>query len=65
MVIVNGSGYDITGVDVLDVYAAIMASAGAGGVDEEVVKAGLQELIAASQNGGEFVGKVLSQQLAR
>ena len=36
--IANGWGYDITGVDVLDAYAAVMAAAGAVGVDETVVK---------------------------
>lgn len=62
--IANGWGYDITGVDVLDAYAAILASASAGSVDEKVVKADVQQLITASRNGREFVGKVLSQQLA-
>lgn len=37
--IAKGWGYDITGVDVLDAYAAVMAAAGAAGVDETVVKA--------------------------
>lgn len=31
--IANGWGYDITGVDVLDAYAAVMAAADAAGVD--------------------------------
>jgi len=37
--IVSGWGYDITGIDVLDAYAAVMAAAGASGLDESVVKA--------------------------
>lgn len=37
--IANGWGYDITGIDVLDAYAAIMAAAGASDVDETVVEA--------------------------
>ena len=32
--IANGWGYDITGVDVLDAYAAVIAAANAAGVDE-------------------------------
>lgn len=63
--IASGWGYDITSVDVLDAYAATMASASAAGVDENLVKADVQRLIAASQDGGEFIGRVLSQQLTR
>lgn len=62
--IANGWGYDITGIDVLDAYAAVMAAAGAAGVDKTVVKADVQALIAASRGEGEFVGRVLGRQLA-
>ncbi|NHZ79556.1 hypothetical protein F2P44_09730 [Massilia sp. CCM 8695] len=61
--IANGWGYDITSIDVLDAYAAMMAAAGAAGVNESVVKVDVQALIAASR-GGEFVGQVLKRQLA-
>jgi hypothetical protein len=61
--IANGWGYDITSIDVLDAYAAVMAAAGAAGVDEAVVKADVRALIAASRGGGEFVSGVLRQQL--
>lgn len=57
--IANGWGYDITGVDVLDAYAAIMAAAGAAGADETVVEADVRPLIAANPGGGEFIGRVL------
>jgi hypothetical protein len=60
----NGWGYDITGIDVLDAYAAVMAAAGAAGMDATVVKADVRALIAASRSGGEFVGRVLGRQLA-
>ena len=62
--IAKGWGYEITGVDVLDAYAALMTAAGAAGVDETVVKADVRALIAASRGGGEFVGRVLARQLA-
>lgn len=62
--IANGWGYDITGADVLDAYAAVMAAAGAAGVDESVVKADVLAIIAASLGGGEFVGRLLARQLA-
>ena len=60
--IAKGWGYDITGIDVLDAYAAVMAAACAAGVDESVVKADVRAIIAAS-HGGDFVGRVLAQQL--
>jgi len=61
--IAKGYGFDITGADVLDAYAAVMATAGAAGVDETVVKTDVRALIAASRGGGEFVGRVLGRQL--
>lgn len=61
--IAKGWGYDITGIDVLDAYAAVMAAAGAAGVDENAVKADVRALIAASPSGGQFVGRMLSRQL--
>lgn len=62
--IANGWGYDITGIDVLDAYAAVMAAAGAAGVDDAVVRADVRALIAASSGAGEFVGRVLGRQFA-
>jgi hypothetical protein len=59
----NGWGYDITGVDVLDAYAAVMMAAGAVGVDEVVVKADVRAIISASRGGGEFVGRILKHSL--
>ncbi|WP_308609586.1 hypothetical protein [Massilia aquatica] len=62
--IAKGWGYEITGVDVLDAYAAVMTAAGAAGVDESVVKADVRAMIAASRGAGEFIGRVLGRQLA-
>lgn len=62
--IANGWGYDITGIEVLDAYAAVMMEAGAVGVDDEVVQADGRAIVAASRGGGEFVGRVLARQLA-
>ena len=61
--IAKGWGYDITGSDVLDAYAAVLAAADAAGVDEAVVKADVRALVAANPSGGEFVGRMLSRQL--
>lgn len=62
--IANGWGYDFTGAEVLDAYAAVVQAAGAAGVDETVVKADVRAIIAASRGGGEFVGSILERQLA-
>ena len=62
--IAKGWGYDITGIAVLDAYAAVMAAAGAGGVNAEVVKANVGALVAAARCGGEFIGRVLGRQLS-
>ncbi len=62
--IAKGWGYDITGADVLNAYAALIAAAGAAGVDVMVVRADVRAVIAASPGGGEFVGLVLERQLA-
>lgn len=63
--IARGWGYEITGADVLDAYAAVVVAAGAEGVDEAVVKADVRVLIAATGEGGEFLGRVLAGQLLR
>lgn len=62
--IANGWGYEITGIDVLDAYAAVMAAAGAAGVDGVAVKVDVRALIATSGCGGEFVQRVLGRHLA-
>jgi hypothetical protein len=62
--ITKGWGYDITGIDVLDAYAAVMAAAGAAGVDKGVVKADVRTLVAAGRGESDFVERILKQQLA-
>lgn len=61
--IASGWGYDITGIEVLDAYAAVLAAAGAAGVDETVVNEDVWALIAANPSGGDFVGRILSRKL--
>lgn len=50
--IANRWGYDVTSIDVLDAYAAVMAAACAAGVDEAVVRADVRALMAASSGAG-------------
>jgi hypothetical protein len=61
--IASGWGYEITGVDVLDAYVAVMMAAGAAGIDEARIKADMRELIVACGSGGDFVLKILNRQL--
>ncbi len=63
--IATGYGYDITSVDVMDAYSAIMQAAGAAGIQEAVVNAEVRTLISNRQHGSEFVKKVLEQRLAK
>jgi hypothetical protein len=62
--IANGYGFDITGADVLDAYAAVLQAANAASVHEAAVKADVLAIIAANPGGGEFVGRMLGRQLA-
>jgi len=62
--IMRGYGYDITGVDVLDAYAAVLEAANTAGVDEATIKADMQFLISGNRTGGEFVQRVLARHLA-
>lgn len=58
--IMRGFGYDITGVDVLDAYAAVMEAANTAGVDEGTVKADIRALIAKSRTSGESLQPILT-----
>ena len=62
--IIRGHGYDITSVDVLDAYSAIVQAASAAGFEEAAMKADVRALIATNPNGGDFVLRVLARQLA-
>lgn len=48
----------------LNVYAAVVAAAGAAGVDEVVVEANVRAIIAGNPGGDEFVARVLGRHLA-
>ena len=61
--IANGWGYEITSVDVLDAYAALMTACAAAGVAPAQVHAELRAMIAASGKGGAYVGKMLQVEL--
>lgn len=64
--IMRGYGYDITGIDVLDAYAAVMLAARAMDVDvdEATTKENVRASITANGVCGMFVQRVLAHQLA-
>ena len=58
-----GYGYNITGIDVLDAYAAVMLAAGAIAVDEAIAKENVRATITTSGVGGMLVQRVLVPKL--
>jgi hypothetical protein len=62
--LMRGYGYDITSVDVVDAYAAVLHAAGAAGIEEATMKADIRILISGIPNGSDFVQMILSRHLA-
>ena len=60
----HGYGYEITGMDVLDAYTAVMQAASGAGVDEHRIKEQIREMISGSQPGNQFVKKILAHHLS-
>ncbi len=58
-----GHGYDITGVDVLDAYSAVMHAASTAGVNARQMKAQIRALLAATLTGNQFMNTVLAHHL--
>ncbi len=59
-----GHGYEITGMDVLNAYSAVMQAAPGAGVGEHRIKEQIREMISGSQPGHEFVKTLLANQLS-
>lgn len=58
-----GHGYEITGMDVLDAYTAAISAASAAGIDEQQIKAQIQEMILGSPANSQFLKIVLARHL--
>ncbi len=58
-----GHGYDITGVDVLDAYSAVMDAASKAGADAQQVKAQIRSLLSSAPVGNQFMKTVLAHYL--
>ncbi|MBK8637939.1 MAG: hypothetical protein IPN92_06480 [Chromatiaceae bacterium] len=59
-----GQGYEITGADVLDAYAAVMQAAAGAGVSIQDVKEQIREMIAGVQPGCSLMRTVLGPHLS-
>lgn len=59
-----GHGYEITGMDVLNAYTAVMQAAHEARVDEHRIKAQIREMISGPQPGNQFVKTILAHQLS-
>jgi hypothetical protein len=60
----RGHGYEITGMDVLHAYTAVMQAVPGAGVDEHHIKEQIRAMISGSQPGNQFVKKILSPHLS-
>ena len=60
-----GYGYDITGGDVLDAYAAVMQAAQAAGVAVDQVQAQVRNLIAGAHPGSKLLETMLGQRVGK
>ena len=58
-----GHGYDITGLDVLDAYSAVMHAASKAGADAQQVKAQIVDLLSRAPAGNQFMKTVLAHHL--
>ena len=58
-----GHGYEITSLDVLDAYTAVMQVAAGAGMDEHRIRAQIQELIASPEPNKQFMRTALANTL--
>jgi hypothetical protein len=58
-----GYGYEITGVEVLDAYTAVMQAASGSGVDAHRIKARIQEMIDGSPKTSRLLKEILARHL--
>lgn len=58
-----GHGYDITGLDVLDAYSAVMQAASKAGADAQQIKAQIRNLLSSAPAGNQFMKTVLAHHL--
>nr|WP_281720646.1 hypothetical protein [Nitrosomonas nitrosa] len=59
-----GYGHEITGLDVLGAYNAVMRAASVAGVDAQQVKQQIRDMISGLQPSKQFVKKILAHHLS-
>jgi hypothetical protein len=59
-----GHGYEITGMDVLNAYTAVMQAARGAEVDEQRLKGQIREMISGPRPGNPFLNKILEHHLS-
>lgn len=62
--LIKGYGYDITSVDVVDAYSAVMQAAAAAHINVATMKEDIRSLISGTPHGSDFVQKILERHLA-
>lgn len=60
----RGHGYEITGADVLDAYAAVALAASHAGLDERRISEQISQLLEAASPHNDFLRKILGHRLA-
>lgn len=60
----RGHGYEITGTDVFDAYAAVARAASHAGIDERQISEQICQLLEAASPHNDFVRKILGHRLA-
>jgi hypothetical protein len=61
----RGHGYDLTGLDVHAAYDAVMQAAQSAGIEDQQIKAQVRQMIDEQPAAGDFVRKILRDQLSR
>ena len=59
----QGHGYEITGVDVLDAYTALIQAAHGAGINDGQIVAQIRKMTAGSQPGNQFLKTILARHL--
>ncbi len=60
----RGHGYEITGIDVLDAYSAVMQAASNAGMDAQQIKTQIRDLLASKSGGKQLMENALARHLA-
>jgi hypothetical protein len=60
----QGHGYEITGVDVLDAYTALIQAAHGAGINEGQIVEQIRKMTAGSQPGNQFLKTILARHLS-